>query len=80
MVRLFICPRTSKNRVVSHIYLLFQHKENRFMSKPEITVTCFFADEGDVARQILFRSFVFYLQRELTQDGRKLAFPAPVHV
>ena len=50
------------------------------MSKPEITVTCFFADEGEAARQILFRSFVFYLQRELMQDSRKLAFLASAHV
>jgi len=50
------------------------------MSKPEIIVTCFFADEGEAVRQILFRSFIFFIQQELTKDGRKLAISAPSHV
>lgn len=45
------------------------------MRNPEITVTCTFADEGEPARQILSRSFHFYLQRELMRDGRKLTCP-----
>ena len=43
------------------------------MSKPEITVTCFFKDEGECAAQITFRSFEFFLQRELMRDGHKFA-------
>ncbi len=50
------------------------------MSKPEITVTCFFANEGEDASQIIFRSFRLFLQRETMQDGHKLAFPAVSHV
>lgn len=42
------------------------------MTKPEMKVTCLFAEEGDAARQIILRSFVFFLQRELAQDDRKL--------
>lgn len=45
------------------------------MSKPEITVTCVFPDKGEMACQILFRSFRFFLQRELTRDGHELAIP-----
>lgn len=50
------------------------------MGKSEIIVTCFFTEEGETACQILFRSFRFFLQRELARDGRKLAFPATSHV
>lgn len=50
------------------------------MSKPEITVTCFFTEEGEAARQMIFRSFAFFLQRELMHKGHKLAFPSPSHV
>ena len=50
------------------------------MSKSEITVTCIFTDEGEAARQIICRSFGFFLQRERAQNGRKLAFPTQSHV
>ncbi len=50
------------------------------MSKPEITVTCFFAEEGEAAGKMILRSFAFFLQRELLKSGRKLAFSAPPHV
>lgn len=50
------------------------------MGKSEITVTCFFTDEGEAARQILFRSFVFFLQRELNRDSQKFTDPASSHV
>ena len=45
------------------------------MHKPEISVTCYFNDEGEAASQIILESFVFFLHRELMQDGRKLANP-----
>jgi hypothetical protein len=50
------------------------------MSKQEITVTCFFNGEGETVRQIIFRSFAFFLQRELGKEGRKLELPAVSHV
>jgi hypothetical protein len=50
------------------------------MSKPEITVTCYFTDEGEAARPIISRSFAFFLQRELMQNSRKLALQTPFHV
>ena len=50
------------------------------MDKPEPTVTCVFPDKGETACQILFRSFRFFLRRELARDGRKLAFPVTPHV
>lgn len=50
------------------------------MSKPEITVTCFYTDEGEDAAQIILRSFEFFLQRELTRNGHKFALSEPVHV
>lgn len=49
------------------------------MGKQEITVTCFYTDEGDAARQIIFRSFEIFLRREIALESRKLAFPAPGH-
>lgn len=49
------------------------------MGKQEITVRCIYTDEGDAARQIIFRSFDFFLRRELALESRKLAFPAPDH-
>jgi len=50
------------------------------MNKPEITITCFFTDEGETADQIIFRSFEFFLQRQLTRDGHKLALSRPAHI
>jgi hypothetical protein len=50
------------------------------MSKPEITVTCVFTDEGEAVKQAINRSFKFFLQRELARNGRKFALPAPSHV
>ena len=50
------------------------------MSKPEITVTCFYTNEGEAARQIILRSFRLFLRRETTRDGNKFAFPAVSHV
>jgi len=50
------------------------------MIKTEITVTCFFADEGETAAQIILRSFEFFLQRELARDDRKFALSGPTHV
>ena len=50
------------------------------MSKPEITVTCCYTDEGECAAEITLRSFEFFLQRELTRDGHKFALSGPSHV
>ena len=50
------------------------------MSKPEITVTCCYTDEGAAATQIIFRSFEFFIQRELTYDSHKFALSRPTHV
>jgi hypothetical protein len=50
------------------------------MNKPEITVTCFFLDEGEAACQIIFRSFCFFLQRELMSDDRRLVISIPANV
>ncbi len=50
------------------------------MNKPEITVTCCYIDEGVTAEQITFRSFEFFLQRELTRYGHKFALSGPAHV
>ena len=50
------------------------------MSKPEIKVTCFFTNEGESARQIIYRSFGIFLQEEIAQDGWKFAFLKPSHV
>ena len=50
------------------------------MSNPEIIVTCCFTDEGSAATQIIFRSFEFFLQRELMRDGHKFALSGPAHV
>lgn len=49
------------------------------MSKSEITVTCLFADEGETARQIILRSFDFFLQRELLRDRKKFSSAEPYH-
>ena len=50
------------------------------MSRSEINVTCFFADEGEAANRIIGRSFGFFLQRELARDSRKPVFTTPSHV
>lgn len=49
------------------------------MSKSEITVTCIFPDKGETACQILYRSFRFFLERELARDSHKLAIPTIPH-
>lgn len=43
------------------------------MHKPEITVVCCFEENGENLSQIILRSFGFFLQRELTQNGHKPA-------
>ena len=50
------------------------------MKKSDITVTCFFSDDGEVAAQIIYRSFEFFLQRELMRDGHNFALSRQVQV
>ncbi len=50
------------------------------MSKSEIIVTCFFRNDGDDICKIIFGSFYFFLQKELTQYSQKLVFPVSSHV
>jgi hypothetical protein len=47
------------------------------MSKSEITLTCLYKDDGDTAQKIIFRSFGFFLQRELKREGQKFAALSP---
>lgn len=46
------------------------------MRKREISVTCLFSGEAGPVRQIIIRSFCFFLQRELERDGQIPPFPA----
>ena len=50
------------------------------MSKSKISVTCLFTDEGEAAAQIVFHSFEFFLQRELSRDSDKFALSGPVQL
>lgn|GEM_PF-789468 len=43
------------------------------MSKAEIRVTCLFSDGAEHVREVLIRSFRFYLQRELGQSTQNLS-------
>lgn len=72
--------RQAKTLLICISFTIANIKGEQFMSKSEITVTCFFTEEGETACQIFFRSFYFFLQRELMRDGRKLACPAASHV
>lgn len=71
--------RTGKNHPDLHTLYYRSIKGGKLMSKPEITVTCVFPDKGETACQILYRSFRFFLERELTGDSRKPAIPATPH-
>lgn len=42
------------------------------MSKPQLIVTCLFAEEGELVQDILLRSFMLFLGRELEYNGRTL--------
>ena len=70
----------AKSEFIGHIYYYSSKGGTDVRIKSDITATCFFADEGDAARQIILRSFIFFLHRELTKDSGKLALRTESHV